>query len=204
MQESLDPFQMQQHHQQLGGYEANCNGNGNGGMGASSYKNGYEESIHVDIKKEDESFNNLSQASSCDYSMSQFRSDEPPFEVKNEQSYAEEDSTLNDDQDDDDENDNDNDNEDMDDDQEDIPLAMRKRKQEPVDQGEDDDDDVPLLARKKVKKEPKEKSKKRVKEEVDDDYSSAKPKKKKIKKVAIEIVDFACLPALNLTHHTCC
>ncbi|XP_032308530.1 DNA topoisomerase 1 isoform X3 [Drosophila ananassae] len=182
MQESLDPFQMQQHHQQLGGYEANCNGNGNGGMGASSYKNGYEESIHVDIKKEDESFNNLSQASSCDYSMSQFRSDEPPFEVKNEQSYAEEDSTLNDDQDDDDENDNDNDNEDMDDDQEDIPLAMRKRKQEPVDQGEDDDDDVPLLARKKVKKEPKEKSKKRVKEEVDDDYSSAKPKKKKIKK----------------------
>lgn len=192
MQEShLDPFQIQQHHQQLGGYEANCNGNG--GMGASSYKNGYEESIHVDIKKEDESFNNLSQASSCDYSMSQFRSDEPPFEVKNEQSYVEEDSTLNDDQDDDDENDNDNDNEDMDDDQEDIPLAMRKRKQEPVeDQGEDDDDDVPLLARKKVKKEPKEKSKKRVKEEVDDDYSSAKPKKKKIKKVAIELVD---LPA---------
>ncbi|XP_017001462.2 DNA topoisomerase 1 isoform X2 [Drosophila takahashii] len=175
----IDPFHMQQ--------LINCNGNGNG----NDYKNGYEESI-VDIKKEDESFNNLSQASSCDYSMSQFRADEPAFEVKHEQSYAEEDSTMND-NDQDEEADNepeemDNDNEEEDDDEEDVPLAMRKRKQEAPDQADggmdDDDDDIPLLARKKVKKEPKEKSKKnkRVKEEPDDEYGSVKPKKKKIKK----------------------
>ncbi|XP_037727653.1 DNA topoisomerase 1 isoform X1 [Drosophila subpulchrella] len=179
-----DPFHMQQ----LDGYQAtaaiNCNGNGNGNDGNNgiNYKNGYEESI-VDIKKEDESFNNLSQASSCDYSMSQFRADEPPFEVKHEQSYAEEDSTMNNN-----DQDEENDHEEMDDDEEDLPLAMRKRKQEAPDQadgGMDDDDDIPLLARKKVKKEPKEKSKKkRVKEEAEDDYGSVKPKKKKIKKEA--------------------
>jgi len=178
--------------QQLDGYQAtaaiNCNGNGNGNDGGINYKNGYEESI-VDIKKEDDSFNNLSQASSCDYSMSQFRADEPPFEVKHEQSYAEDDSTMNN-------NDQDeNDPEEMDDDEEDLPLAMRKRKQEAPDQADrgmdDDDDDIPLLARKKVKKEPKEKSKKkRVKEEAEDDYGSVKPKKKKIKKVGIGYVGF--------------
>ncbi|XP_043659927.1 DNA topoisomerase 1 isoform X5 [Drosophila teissieri] len=177
----VDPFQMQQ----LGGYEAAtaANFNGNGNDGGLNYKNGYEESI-VDIKKEDESFNNLSQASSCDYSMSQFRADEPPFEVKHEQSYVEEDSTMN-------YNDQEDETEAMDDDEEDVPLAMRKRKQEAPDRGDggmdDDDDDIPLLARKKVKKEKikkesKEKSKKRVKEEPSDDYGSAKPKKKKMKK----------------------
>ncbi|KAH8355473.1 hypothetical protein KR084_011283, partial [Drosophila pseudotakahashii] len=187
----IDPFHMQQ----LGGYDAaaaiNCNGNGNGNDGGLNYKNGYEESI-VDIKKEDESFNNLSQASSCDYSMSQFRADEPAFEVKQEQSYAEEDSTMNDN---DQDEEADADPEEMDDDdEEDVPLAMRKRKQEAPDQADggmdDDDDDIPLLARKKVKKEPKEKSKKnkRVKEEADDEYGSVKPKKKKIKKVKTEVV----------------
>ncbi|XP_039229437.1 DNA topoisomerase 1 isoform X3 [Drosophila yakuba] len=177
----VDPFQQQQ----FGGYEAATAAtfNGNGNDGGLNYKNGYEESI-VDIKKEDESFNNLSQASSCDYSMSQFRADEPPFEVKNEQSYVEEDSTMN-------YNDQEDEPEEMDDDEEDVPLAMRKRKQEAPDHGDggmdDDDDDIPLLARKKVKKEKikkesKEKSKKRVKEEPSDDYGSAKPKKKKLKK----------------------
>ncbi|KAH8420336.1 hypothetical protein KR009_009250, partial [Drosophila setifemur] len=202
--EQVDPFQLHlQQQQQYANYEANCNGNGTGnsngkegmGMGmGGNYKNGYEESI-VDIKKEDDSsFNNLSQASSCDYSMSQFCADEPPFQVKHEQSYVEEDSTMNDDQDEDEndnENDNDNYNEEMDD-EEDVPLSMRKRKQEAPDRGdEDDDDDIPLLARKKVKKEkePKEKQKKkRVKEEADDDYGSTKPKKKKIKKVKSENV----------------
>ncbi|KQS30319.1 DNA topoisomerase 1 isoform X2 [Drosophila erecta] len=176
----VDPFQLQQ----LGGYEtaaaANCNGNGNDG--GVNYKNGYEESI-VDIKKEDESFNNLSQASSCDYSMSQFRADEPPFEVKHEQSYVEEDSSMN-------YIDQDDEGEEMDD-EEDVPLAMRKRKPEATDRSDggmdDDDDDIPLLARKKVKKEKikkesKEKTKKRVKDEPNDDYGSAKPKKKKMKK----------------------
>ncbi|XP_039497023.1 DNA topoisomerase 1 isoform X1 [Drosophila santomea] len=175
----VDPFQQQQ----FGGYEAATAAtfNGNGNDGGLNYKNGYEESI-VDIKKEDESFNNLSQASSCDYSMSQFRADEPPFEVKQEQSYVEEDSTMN-------YNDQEDEPDEMDDDEEDVPLAMRKRKQEAPDHGDGgmDDDDIPLLARKKVKKEKikkesKEKSKKRVKEEPSDDYGSAKPKKKKLKK----------------------
>ncbi|XP_017115033.1 DNA topoisomerase 1 isoform X2 [Drosophila elegans] len=173
----VDPFQMQQ----LGGYDAstaiNCNGNGNDG--GANYKNGYEESI-VDIKKEDESFNNLSQASSCDYSMSQFRSDEPPFEVKHEQSYTEEDSNIND-QYDEAENE-------MDDDEEDVPLAMRKRKQEEPDQADGgmDDDDIPLLARKKIKKEHKDKTKKkRVMMEAGDEYDIVKPKKKKIKQESV-------------------
>jgi len=183
---SVDAFQMQQ----LGSYEAAAAGtnfNGNGNVAGANYKNGYEESI-VDIKKEEESFNNLSQASSCDYSMSQFRADEPPFVVKHEQSYAEEDSTMN-------YNDHDDDADEMNDDEEDVPLAMRKRKQEATDRPDggmdnDDDDDIPLLARKKVKKEKikkesKEKSKKRVKEEPSDDYGNVKPKKKKMKKVGI-------------------
>ncbi|XP_017037012.1 DNA topoisomerase 1 isoform X2 [Drosophila kikkawai] len=182
---AMDPFHM--HQQQLGGYDAssthanvNCNGNGNGDASeGNSYKNGYEESI-VEIKKEDTSLNNLSQASSCDYSMSQFRPDEPPFEVKHESTYVEDDSIMND-------NDQDQDEDADMDDEEDVPLSMRKRKQEVLEPanggGQDDDDDIPLLARKKIKKEAKEKSKKkRVKEEADDDYGSAKPKKKKIKK----------------------
>lgn len=173
--------------QQHGGYEpsshdsVNCNGNSNANDGLN-YKNGYEESI-VEIKKEDDTMNDLSQASSCDYSMSQFRADEPAFEVKHEQTYVEDDSTMND-------NDQDEDEEMDDDDEEDLPLAMRKRKQEAPDSanggGHDDDDDIPLLARKKVKKESKEKNKKkRVKEENEDDYGSVKPKKKKIKKVGL-------------------
>ncbi|XP_016973494.1 DNA topoisomerase 1 isoform X2 [Drosophila rhopaloa] len=166
----------------------NCNGNGNDG--GANYKNGYEDSI-VEIKKE-ESFNNLSQASSCDYSLSQFRSDEPPFEVKHEQSYAEDDSTMND-------NEQYEEPEEMDEDEEDVPLAMRKRKQEAPDQAhggmDDDDDDIPLLARKKPKKESKEKkSKKRVKEEADDMYANVKPKKIKIKKEA-EVKTEAVSPA---------
>ncbi|XP_030567545.1 DNA topoisomerase 1 [Drosophila novamexicana] len=156
--------QLQQQQQQ-----SECNG----------YKNGYEEHI-VDVKKEEDNFD-LSQASSCDYSMSQFRADEPSFVAKQEATYTEDDSALNDD-DDDDDNDNDNN-----DDDEDMPLAMRKRKQEPSDEmdgAEDDDDDIPLLARKKIKKETKDKKnkKKRPKEELDDEYGSAKPKKKKVKK----------------------
>ncbi|XP_022227051.2 DNA topoisomerase 1 isoform X1 [Drosophila obscura] len=214
---TADPFHLQ-HQQQLDVTDpALCNGlssgsrsgdmgghvpGSNSGIGIDGvggvYKNGYEENVMV-IKKEDESFN-LSQASSCDYSMSQFRADEPPFTLKQEDStYNEEDSTMND-------NDNDEDEEmavdnDADEDEEDVPLAMRKRKQEAPDHshsssshrahhdGNDDDDDIPLLARKKVKKEHKEKSnkKKRIKEEADDEYGSSKHKKKKIKKESSEI-----------------
>ncbi|KAI8035054.1 hypothetical protein M5D96_012147 [Drosophila gunungcola] len=98
--------------------------------------------------------------------MSQFRSDEPPFE--------------------DDEAENE-----MDEDEEDVPLAMRKRKQEEPDQADGgmDDDDIPLLARKKIKKEYKEykekTKKKRVKEGADDEYDIIKPKKKKIKQESV-------------------
>ncbi|XP_046867297.1 DNA topoisomerase 1 isoform X2 [Drosophila willistoni] len=187
---------MQQHYAECSAAPSVAsNGNGDDGM---IYKNGYEENI-VDIKKEeDNSFNNLSQASSCDYSLSQFRSDEPSFETKHEQpSYAEEDSALQDDDynnDNDDDNDDNNENgadeDDEEDDEEDVPLAMRKRKQEPIANNgdgymDDYNDDIPLLARKKIKKEPKEKSrkqKKRPKEELDDDYGSMKPKMKKVKK----------------------
>ncbi|XP_030244302.1 DNA topoisomerase 1 [Drosophila navojoa] len=170
--------QQQEHLQQH--LQSECNG----------YKNGYEEHI-VDVKKEDDNFD-LSQASSCDYSLSQFRSDEPEFVTKEEATYTE---------DDDDDNDNDNDNDtdkynnsnmnvdnEGEDEDEDMPLAMRKRKQEPSDEmdgnGDDDDEDIPLLARKKMKKEEKDKKnkKKRPKVEVDDEYGSGKPKKKKVKK----------------------
>ncbi|EDW06292.2 uncharacterized protein Dmoj_GI21653 [Drosophila mojavensis] len=176
-QQLLQEQQQQQLQQQL---QSECNG----------YKNGYEEHI-VDVKKEDDNFD-LSQASSCDYSLSQFRSDEPEFVTKEEATYTE---------DDDDDNDNDNDNDtdkynnsnmnvdnDGEDEDEDMPLAMRKRKQEPSDEmdgnGDDDDEDIPLLARKKMKKEVKDKKnkKKRPKNEVDDEYGSGKPKKKKVKK----------------------
>ncbi|XP_030377996.1 DNA topoisomerase 1 [Scaptodrosophila lebanonensis] len=137
------------------------------------YKNGYEESFG-EIKKEEESFN-LSQASSCDYSMSQFRADEPPFVLKQEATYTEDDSALNDFGEVDDE--------------EDVPLAMRKRKQViNDDEEENDDDDIPLLARKRIKKEAKEKNKKkRPKEEFDDENGSTKPKKKKVKKEPSDI-----------------
>ena len=84
----------------------------------SGYDNGIEpkeEPQSEDIKRE-QSFN-VSQASSCDYSMSQFKNDEPPFEVKEEATYEDESMYREEEPDVEDEEDED---------EEDIPLAKRK------------------------------------------------------------------------------
>ncbi|KAM7350668.1 DNA topoisomerase 1 isoform 1-T3 [Cochliomyia hominivorax] len=161
--------------------------------------NGFNQTFNESIKHEEDIKFNLSQASSCDYSMSQFRDDEPPFVVKEEASYQEdvkyedEDTQEDEYKPEEEEEEDEDEDEDMplamrraksrgtpqermdEDDEEDVPLAKRKAKIEE----EDDDEDVPLLARKKPKKESKskDKKKKRVKEE-DDEYAAEKPKKK--------------------------
>lgn len=162
--------------------------------------NGFNQTFEDNNKREDERSFNVSQASSCDYSMSQFREDEPPFVAKEETSYKEDSNMKYDDEESPEEEykpEEEDEDEDMplamrkaksretpqeqmdeDEDEEDIPLAKRKMK---IEEEEDDDEDVPLLARRKPKKESKSKSKdkkkKRVKEE-EDDYADEKPKKK--------------------------
>ncbi|XP_018800445.1 PREDICTED: DNA topoisomerase 1 [Bactrocera latifrons] len=157
-------------------------------------KDGYEEK--PDIKMEEQNIN-ISQASSCDYSMSQFKEDEPSFVVKEEAS-ADEDSMFK----------QEPENQEYEDDEEDVPLAMRKtniktitpiaeeeddeenvplaKRKIKVEVEEDDDEDMPLLARKKAKKESSsgktKNKKKRVKEEEEEEYGETKPKKKKAKK----------------------
>ncbi|XP_045472291.1 DNA topoisomerase I, mitochondrial isoform X2 [Harmonia axyridis] len=117
----------------------------------------------VDIKDEPDSQDepdnvNLSQASSCDYSMSQFSKNEPDFEdTKSEiKEEPEEDSD------------------------EDIPLSSRmsntKRKLEDSD---DDEEDVPLSIRKKPKIEEKKKKKKVMSDDDEEDYAPKKKDKKK-------------------------
>lgn len=115
----------------------------------------------------------MSEASSCDYSMSQFRADESAFIIKAEATA------------DDDTRDGNNyvgygnDTIDSQDDDEDIPIAQRKKIKREI--SDDNEDDVPLTARKKPKTEKKEKKIKREPSDDDeDDYD--KPKKKKIKK----------------------
>ncbi|CAH0558087.1 unnamed protein product [Brassicogethes aeneus] len=120
-------------------------------------------------EEEDENGPDVSQASSCNYNLSQFDKDEPKFEEDESQDVkpkVEEDS------------------------EEDIPLtnkgrssrlsASSKRKFE-----SDEDDDVPLSARKKPKKEKKEKKKKKrpVSDDDEEAEEDCKPvKKEKIKK----------------------
>ncbi|KAI9582047.1 DNA topoisomerase 1 [Glossina fuscipes] len=172
-------------------YQSNDNSFNNG------YKEGYE--IKSEFKPEEHNFD-VSQTSSCDYSMSQFKDDEPAFVIKAEARYSEDGIYK---QEDEEEDDEENEEEEEEDEDEDIPLAMRKSKsnqfQEDEDNEEDEEDvplakrkkpfdgddeeDVPLLARKKPKKESrdksKEKKKKRVKEEhEEDDYPSEKRRKK--------------------------
>lgn len=115
----------------------------------------------------------ISETSSCDYSMSQFRADESAFTIKAEQNdegsmdAGDGNYGMNESQDDDD------------DDDDDVPIAQRKKIKREL--SDDDEDDVPLTARKKVKSEKKEKKIKRQQSDDDeDDYD--KPKKKKIKK----------------------
>lgn len=117
----------------------------------------------------------ISETSSCDYSMSQFKADESAFSIKGEVdddsqasvNYEAYGTDARDGQEDDD------------DDEEDIPIGQRKAaiKREIS----DDEDDMPLTARKKPKTEKKEKKIKRApSDDENDDYD--KPKKKKIKK----------------------
>lgn len=110
----------------------------------------------------------MSEASSCDYSMSQFRADESAFYIKSEAPEGDDDSQ---------ESAFGNDTLDSQDD-EDVPIAQRKKIKREI---SDDEDEMPLTARKKPKTEKKEKKIKREpSDDEEDDYD--KPKKKKIKK----------------------
>ncbi|KAK9888579.1 hypothetical protein WA026_000818 [Henosepilachna vigintioctopunctata] len=133
-------------------------------------------SIKEEPDSQDEKENitaNLSQASSCDYSMSQFSKTEPAFDdVKVDSNIKEE-----------------MDEQDSD---EDIPLRssfhnksrlasrLSTAKRKMNDSDEDDDDDVPLSARKKMKTE-KKKKKKQIMSDMEDEEDYI-PKKKKQKK----------------------
>lgn len=121
----------------------------------------------------------MSETSSCDYSMSQFRADESAFSIKaeiNDDSRGIGDYAGNDtieSQDDDD----------------DVPIAQRKKIKRELAVVDDDEDDMPLTARKKPKTEKKEKKIKReISDDEEDDYD--KPKKKKIKKEKVEFCHF--------------
>lgn len=179
-------------------------------MKSDVIKNNYEESCSgFDSKQKDDSedkpavkventsLHNLSQASSCDYSMSQFKADEPPFEIKEEAPFDDDSPMFKQEDPMEDEEDDIplfkrksnaraaaiNEEED----EEDIPLVKRRMKNEV-----ESDEDVPLLSRKKSKKESKKdkektkadkKKKRQIKEEEEDDYDVGKPTKKKTKKV---------------------
>lgn len=121
----------------------------------------------------------MSETSSCDYSMSQFRADESAFSIKaeiNDDSRGIGDYAGNDtieSQDDDD----------------DVPIAQRKKIKRELAVVDGDEDDMPLTARKKPKTEKKEKKIKReISDDEEDDYD--KPKKKKIKKEKVEFCHF--------------
>lgn len=114
----------------------------------------------------------ISETSSCDYSMSQFRADESAFSIKEEAPEIDGpersrfgpfgNETL----------------DSQDDDVEDVPISQRKKIKREI---SDDEDEMPLNARKKTKTEKKEKKIKREpSDNEEDDYD--KPKKKKIKK----------------------
>ncbi|XP_030755185.1 DNA topoisomerase I, mitochondrial [Sitophilus oryzae] len=140
-----------------------------------------------EAEKETENHNNLSQASSCDYNMSQFDKNESCFENSDEEKVKKEEESQ--------DEDFKPPKEEPEDSDEDVPLASRlghnKRKLE-SDPEEDDDDDVPLMARKKVKQEKKEEKKKKKKKredsDIEDDFEEKKKKKvKKEKKVKVEV-----------------
>lgn len=143
----------------------------------------------------------MSQASSCDYSMAQFRPDESSFQIKAEASNDEDSqfgsyvtNNVQDDQFDPlalraDEKPflNVETVDIVDDDEEDIPIAARKKVKREI--SDDDEDDIPLTARKKIKTEKKAKKKKHEQSDYDDadDYDE-KPKKKKVKKEKVNIM----------------
>lgn len=122
----------------------------------------------------------MSETSSCDYSMSQFRADESAFSIKaeiNDDSRGIGDYAGNDTI------------ESQDDDDDDVPIAQRKKIKRELAVVDDDEDDMPLTARKKPKTEKKEKKIKReISDDEEDDYD--KPKKKKIKKEKVKFCHF--------------
>lgn len=120
----------------------------------------------------------MSQNSSCDYSLSQFKDEECSLPVKSENDTESEENNFVEVKGEPDEGLFMN--EAADESEEDIPLSKRKKIET------DSEDEAPLIARKKAKTEKKEK-KKRVKEESDnedddDESDYGKSKKKKAKK----------------------
>ncbi|KAL5278455.1 TOP1 family protein [Megaselia abdita] len=155
------------------------------GVGMYDIKQELEESKPY-IK--DEQQHDISHASSCDYSFSQFDKNEPNFTLKAEPE-PELNATNSEPLEENGESDEEEDLplskrthqaiEDEDESDEDIPLAKRKVvkvEEEEEENDEDDDDDVPLASRKKTEK--KKKNKRQHKDEDDDDDFDSKPKKK--------------------------
>lgn len=113
----------------------------------------------------------ISEASSCDYSMSQFKNDESAFSLKGEADDKSQESMCF-------ERDGNDTLDGQEDDDEDIPIGHRRRIKREI---SDDEDEMPLTARKRPKTEKKEnKIKRELCDDEDDEYD--KPKKKKIKK----------------------
>lgn len=134
----------------------------------------------------------ISETSSCDYSMSQFRADESAFSLKGGGGGIDEESQDCGSMGDGDGNFNMNDSQD----DEDVPIAQRKKIKREL--SDDDEDDVPLTARKKVKSEKNEKKIKRQPSDDDDDGDDYdKPKKKKIKKEKVRCLDAHCTLHMN-------
>ena len=123
----------------------------------------------------------MSQNSSCDYSLSQFKDEECSLPVKSENETESEENNFVNVQGAPDNIDFENEGGQEEDSEEDIPLSKRKKVET------DSEDEAPLNSRKKAKTEKKEKKKKRVKEESDfededDESDYGKSKKKKVKK----------------------
>ncbi|KAL1491087.1 hypothetical protein ABEB36_011737 [Hypothenemus hampei] len=113
----------------------------------------------------------VSQASSCDYNLSQFDKNEPNF--------SDDDQFENEIQDESQDEDFKPKTE-LEDSDEDIPLSARLKRK--VRDSDDDEDDVPLMSRKKIKKEEKKKKKKKRDDSDDDEIKPQKKvKKEKIK-----------------------
>lgn len=121
----------------------------------------------------------VSQNSSCDYSLSQFKDEECSLPVKSENETESENNFVDVKGEPDDEE---YENEAANDSEEDIPLSKRKKVEI------DSEDEAPLFQRKKAKTEKKAKKKKRMKEESDDEDDESdygKSKKKKAKKETV-------------------
>nr|XP_019556093.2 DNA topoisomerase I, mitochondrial [Aedes albopictus]XP_029716522.1 DNA topoisomerase I, mitochondrial [Aedes albopictus] len=142
----------------------------------------------AEIKQEDPL--SISQASSCDYSMSQFRADESQFVIKEEAPDPERNAEEDEEQEEAEEP-TQMDVKQESDSEDDVPLSKRKKK-------DDDEDFDGGNKKKKIKTEKKDKKDKKKKrayeseaeefdEEEDEDYGAAKKKKKQAKQVKKEV-----------------